>query len=182
MSDARRSFRQLPSDIKKTWFCRDMALVTEPSSSAAAEIAYLSPLKEVSLQVRFMSTDEIDNLPYVIDDSTFIPEWNFAESAWNELTDGITSLITAYNKELIKRARDKKLTNVRVLGRSRTEHGLIEAQQRAETEAKEYPDPLIDRQVQTLYEPSTRSTKTARSKITPMQAWMAGMPYKPKVK
>jgi hypothetical protein len=179
-----QGFRRLPSDITKIWTLREMSLIAEPSSSAAADVAYESPLKEISLTVRFMSTDEIDSLPYVVDGDSFIPEWNFANEAWENLTEGVTQLVTAYNKALIKRAREKKLTSVTVIGRSRTEHDRIKASEAQATVEVEPPvaSPLKDRQVETVYEPTIRSTRTARSKITPIQAWMSGIPYKSRVR
>jgi hypothetical protein len=177
-----QGFRRLPQDITKIWSLREMSLIAAPSSSAAAEVTYQSPLKEIALTIQFMSTDDIDSLPYVKDDDSFVPEWNFANEAWEKFTSGVTDLVTAYNKELLLRARERKLTSVSVIGRCRTEYDTVRKPEEIPPAEDFVEASKTSRQVQTVYEPSVRSTNTRKSRLTPIQAWMTGQPYKPQVR
>jgi hypothetical protein len=176
------SFRVLPESATRTWSIRELSLSAEPTGEKAMDTSYESPIREIKLDVRFLNKEMIESLPYVVDDDTFIPEWEFADDSWNELVEGITNVITDYNKKVISRARELDLRTVSVIGKAKTTYNAYPDSKPSSYEDHAPPqrrstDPIPNTtQVETIYEPSIRSSSTRRSskiKLSPIEAWIS---------
>jgi hypothetical protein len=174
-----RGFCTIPESATRVWSLRDVTLSSEPSSSRITDTTYQSPIRELKLTTQFVSERALHELPYLVDDDAFLPEWDFAQESWDELISQVTAAVTEYNKKVIERAKSLGLSSANVVGKARTDitpssqsSSIPILRQDSRTEA-----PIRDNRVETVYEPTIRSTSTRRSsrvKLSPLQAWIAG--------
>lgn len=166
------SFRVLPESASRTWSIRDLALSAKPIGEKMQDTPYESPIREIKLDVVFMQKQMIEALPYVLDDDAFVPEWEFAHESWNQLIEGVTEVITEYNKRVVARARELHLNTTSVIGKARTVYNKPRDDTRPETNTPIIPT----NRVETVYEPSIRSSATRRSaavRRSPIDLWIA---------
>jgi uncharacterized protein with NAD-binding domain and iron-sulfur cluster len=165
------SFHRVPDSVERTWSLSTMNLTAAPISNAALDTTYESPIRQIQLKVDFLNSQAIENLKYVVDESSFVPEWEFAQESWETLVQGVTTVITEYNKSIIARAREVGLNSVSVVGKAKNTY--IHDQPVFETPIQ---SPPVNR-VETIYEPSVRSTATTRRSAAvrpnPIFEWMA---------
>lgn len=170
------SFRILPESATRKWTIRDLSLSAEPTGEGALDTPYESPIREIRLDVSFLQKQMIEALPYIVDSDSFVPEWEFADESWNELIDGVTAVITDYNKKVIARARELDLKAASVIGRAKTTYNAADVLDFKPTIARRETEPLIPlNRVETVYEPSIRSSSTRQStrvKRASVEAWI----------
>jgi len=172
-----RSFRTIPAGAERIWSLRDISVTAEPTSNKAMDVTYQSPIREIKLTTKFINESTLNALPYMMDDDSFVDEWDFANEAWDDMISAVTDAITAYNKTVIKRTKDLGLKSVSVVGRATTTY---EPAAPLPSVAPVHPydaERMRVNKVETTYEPTIRSTVTRRSsqvKLTPIQAWLGG--------
>lgn len=174
-----RSFRTIPESATRTWTLAGMNLSATPATDAAFDTMYESPIIRISLSVEFLSGRDIENLRYILDEDTFIPEWEFADESWNKLIEGVTGVVTAYNKTVIERARELNLSSTSVIGKAKTTYDVQLVSEKSTLDPRRQPDdiPTPQNRVETVYEPSIRSSSSRRSstvKLDPLTSWLAG--------
>lgn len=166
------SFHRVPDSVERTWTLSTMNLTAAPISTAAIDTTYESPLRQITLKVDFLNSTAIEQLKYVVDENSFVPEWEFAQESWETLVQGVTDVITEYNKSIIARAREVGLNSVSVIGRAKNTY----IHDRPDPEVHPVPSVLGNR-VETIYEPSVRSTATSKRSAavrpSPILEWMA---------
>lgn len=164
------SFHQVPDSAERTWTLSTMNLTTAPITDAALDTTYESPLRNITLKVDFLNSQGIENLKYVVDEDSFVPEWEFAQESWEKLVKGVTEAITEYNRTIIARARELNLNSVSVVGRAKNTFVVDRLE-------PEHVPQMSNNRVETVYEPTVRSVATSRRSATvrpsPILAWMA---------
>lgn len=173
-----RVFRKIPSCVKRTWSLREITTTMTPGSSELQNITYESPIRSIELKATFLSEQQLGDLIYAKPDESFANEWEFATDEWEQLIDAVTDAVSAYNKKIIQRTKDYTLTSATVIGRASTSVG--ENPDRSPVQETRTSYQQGNNQIQTIYEPSIRSTTTRKSssvKLSPMQMWLTGRRY-----
>lgn len=178
---ATRGFCTIPSQASKTWSLRGVTLSSTPATNKVTDTTYESPIRSITLTTDFISEANMETLPYLLDDEAFLPEWDFAQEAWEDLMACVTEGVTNYNKKVIARAKELTLSSANVIGRASThiEHGRpveIPIHQTKPEPHRHFRTP--NNRVETVYEPTIRSTTSTRRsskvKLSPLQAWLTG--------
>lgn len=166
------SFHRVPDSVERTWTLSTMNLTAAPISNSAMDTTYESPLRQITLKVDFLNSASIERLKYVVDEDSFVPEWEFAQESWETLVQGLTDVITNYNKSIIARAREVGLNSVSVIGKAKNTY----IHDQPDTEIP-HPASSVNNRVETIYEPTVRSTTTSRRSAavrpSPILEWMA---------